>query len=113
MRMRVFLCVLMGWFVGTIHAQLLPPIYNYAPSVYSGESQNWKICQAINQKIYFANNIGLLEFNGVVWQHYPLPNGAIVRAVNAKGNTIYTGGFAAFGYWQGYRRRRGMENCFF
>ena len=28
MRMRVFLCVLMGWFVGTIHAQLLPPIYN-------------------------------------------------------------------------------------
>ena len=100
MRMRVFLCVLMGWFVGTIHAQLLPPIYNYAPSVYSGESQNWKICQAINQKIYFANNIGLLEFNGVVWQHYPLPNGAIVRAVNAKGNTIYTGGFAEFGYWQ-------------
>ena len=100
MRMRVFLCVLMGWFIGTIHAQLLPPIYNYAPSVYSGESQNWKICQAINQKIYFANNIGLLEFNGVVWQHYPLPNGAIVRAVNAKGNTIYTGGFAEFGYWQ-------------
>lgn len=100
MRMCVFLCVLMGWFVGTIHAQLLPPIYNYAPSVYSGESQNWKICQAINQKIYFANNIGLLEFNGVVWQHYPLPNGAIVRAVNAKGNTIYTGGFAEFGYWQ-------------
>ena len=100
MRMRVFLCVLMGWFVGTIHAQLLPPIYNYAPSVYSGESQNWKICQAINQKIYFANNIGLLEFNGVVWQHYPLPNGAIVRAVNAKSNTIYTGGFAEFGYWQ-------------
>ena len=100
MCMRVFLYVLMGWFVGTIHAQLLPPIYNYAPSVYSGESQNWKICQAINQKIYFANNIGLLEFNGVVWQHYPLPNGAIVRAVNAKGNTIYTGGFAEFGYWQ-------------
>ena len=100
MRMRVFLCVLMGWFIGTIHAQLLPPIYNYAPSVYSGESQNWKICQAINQKIYFANNIGLLEFNGVVWQHYPLPNGAIVRAVNAKGNTIYMGGFAEFGYWQ-------------
>ena len=100
MCMRVFLYVLMGWFVGTIHAQLLPPIYNYAPSVYSGESQNWKICQAINQKIYFANNIGLLEFNGVVWQHYPSPNGAIVRAVNAKGNTIYTGGFAEFGYWQ-------------
>ena len=41
-----------------------------------------------------------MEFNGVVWQHYPLPNGAIVRAVNAKGNTIYTGGFAEFGYWQ-------------
>ena len=59
MRMRVFLCVLMGWFVGTIHAQLLPPIYNYAPSVYSGESQNWKICQAINQKIYFARSIGV------------------------------------------------------
>ncbi|GJH39769.1 hypothetical protein RCZ04_03190 [Capnocytophaga sp. HP1101] len=100
MRMRVYLCILMGWFLQAIHAQLLPPVYNYAPATYAGESQNWKICQAANQKLYFANNIGLLEFNGVMWQHYPLPNGAIVRAVNAQGNTIYTGGFAEFGYWQ-------------
>ena len=99
MRMRVFLCILIGWW-GMIHAQLLPPIYNYTPSEYKGESQNWKICQADNKKIYFANNIGLLEFNGVVWQRYPLPNGVIARAVSAKGNTLYTGGFAEFGYWQ-------------
>ena len=70
MRKRVFLCILIGWW-GMIHAQLLPPIYNYTPSEYKGESQNWKICQAENKKIYFANNIGLLEFNGVVWQRYP------------------------------------------
>ena len=100
MRMRVFLCILIGWWGMMIHAQLLPPIYNYTPSEYKGESQNWKICQADNKKIYFANNIGLLEFNGVVWQRYPLPNGAIARAVSAKGNTLYTGGFAEFGYWQ-------------
>ena len=90
MRMRVFLCILIGWWGMMIHAQLLPPIYNYTPSEYKGESQNWKICQADNKKIYFANNIGLLEFNGVVWQRYPLPNGAIARAVSAKGNTLYT-----------------------
>ena len=100
MRKRVFLCILIGWWGMMIHAQLLPPIYNYTPSEYKGESQNWKICQADNKKIYFANNIGLLEFNGVVWQRYPLPNGAIARAVSAKGNTLYTGGFAEFGYWQ-------------
>ena len=58
--MRVFLCVLMGWFVGTIHAQLLPPIYNYAPSVYSGESQNWKI-EMIN-----VNENGIGGFKEVV-----------------------------------------------
>ena len=98
--MRVFVFAFIFGFVSAIQAQLLPPVYNYSSSVYQAESQNWKICQAANQNIYFANNAGLLEFNGVLWRHYPLPNGAIVRAVNAKHNTIYTGGFTEFGYWE-------------
>lgn len=79
---------------------MLPPIYNYTPSSYTGESQNWKICQADNKKMYFANNAGLLEYNGAVWKKYPSPNKTIVRSVNAKGSKIFTGGFSEFGYWE-------------
>ena len=58
MRKRVFLCILIGWWGMMIHAQLLPPIYNYTPSEYKGESQNWKICQTDNKNIYFVGTLG-------------------------------------------------------
>lgn len=84
-----------------IKAQMLPPVYNYTPSLYMGENQNWKLCQAENSnKIYLANNAGLIEYNGAIWKKYPSPNGAILRAVSARGNKIFTGGFSEFGYWE-------------
>ncbi len=84
-----------------IKAQMLPPVYNYTPALYMGENQNWKICQAENSnKIYLANNAGLIEYNGAIWKKYPSPNGAILRAVSARGNKIFTGGFSEFGYWE-------------
>ena len=98
--MRVLLLCLGVLFSENILSQMLPPIYNHTPSSYTGESQNWKICQADNKKMYFANNAGLLEYNGAVWKKYPSPNKTIVRSVNAKGSKIFTGGFSEFGYWE-------------
>ena len=81
-------------------AQGLPPIANYSPLDYKGENQNWSIAQGSNNRIYIANNKGLLEFNGATWIINPSPNESIMRSVEVVGNRIYTGCFMEFGFWQ-------------
>lgn len=80
--------------------QQLPPIQNYQPREYHAENQNWGITQAANGWMYFANNGGLLEFNGAAWKKYPSPNGSVLRSVQAWGNRIYSGCYMEFGYWE-------------
>lgn len=87
-------------------AQDLPPIVNYSPATYGAANQNWMIAQDQNQFIYFANNEGLLEFNGSNWKLYPSPNETIIRSVKVIGDRIYTGSYMEFGYW--LRQKNGL-----
>lgn len=80
-------------------AQELPPIVKYSPSVYGAGNQNWMITQDQNHFVFFANNEGLLEYNGSNWTLYPSPNETIIRSVKVIDNKIYTGCFMEFGYW--------------
>ncbi|MDO6601058.1 triple tyrosine motif-containing protein [Tenacibaculum sp. 1_MG-2023] len=82
------------------NAQELPPINNYTPVDYNGETQNWAISQSKEGYIYAANNKGLLEFNGANWQLYPTPNETIMRSVKVYKDKIFTGFYMDFGYWQ-------------
>lgn len=50
--------------------------------------------------MYFANNEGLLEYNGMTWTLYPSPNETIIRSVKVIGKKIYTGCYMEFGYWE-------------
>lgn len=81
-------------------AQDLPPIIQYPASSYNAGNQNWMITQDDNGYIYFANNSGLLEYNGSSWNLYPTPNETILRSVKAIGDKIYTGAYMEFGYWK-------------
>ena len=81
-------------------AQQLPPIVKYTKDVYKAGIQNWMISQDNQRFMYFANNEGLLEFNGSKWTLYPSPNETIIRSVKCIQNKIYTGAFMEFGYWQ-------------
>ncbi len=83
-----------------IVAQELPPIHVFTPQEYGGENQNWSISQASNDKIYVANNKGLLEYDGAHWQFYNSPNNTIIRSVTVVDDKIYTGCYMEFGYWQ-------------
>ena len=67
-------------------AQELPPINTYTAKDYKAENQNWAISQSDNKFIYVANNKGLLEFNGAIWQLYPTPNETIMRSVKVLGD---------------------------
>lgn len=78
-----------------------PYIKNYSKQEYQAASQNWSVTQDANGYLYFANNIGLLEFDGITWTLYPAPDGAIIRAVAVdKNNRIYTAGYRELGYWE-------------
>jgi DNA-binding CsgD family transcriptional regulator len=81
------------------YSQELPPIVKYSQNIYAAEIQNWMISQDENHFLFFANNEGLLEFNGSAWSLYPSPNETIMRSVRVVGDKIYTGCYMEFGYW--------------
>ncbi|MGQ3088891.1 two-component regulator propeller domain-containing protein, partial [Flavobacterium sp.] len=82
------------------YAQELPPILKYTPEIYNAGNQNWMISQDSGNFMYFANNEGLLEYNGSSWTLYPSPNETILRSVKVINNRIYTGCYMEFGYWE-------------
>lgn len=83
----------------SVFSQELPPIVKYASTTYAAGNQNWMISQDQNHYVFFANNEGLLEFNGSNWELYPSPNETIIRSVKVIGNRIYTGCYMEFGFW--------------
>lgn len=77
-----------------------PDIINYSKQTYKAGLQNWDIKQDKNGIVYFANNEGLLSFDGKYWKNYPLPNRTNVRSVEIGPlNRIYVGGQDELGYF--------------
>lgn len=78
-----------------------PFVKNYHRADYKGGNQTWDIQQGSNGMMYFANNDGLLEFNGSFWNTYNLPNNSIVRAIeNGPDGILYAGGYNELGYYK-------------
>ncbi|MFM7710449.1 MAG: triple tyrosine motif-containing protein [Ferruginibacter sp.] len=78
-----------------------PDIRNFSKKEYGAGLQNWDIKQDSTGILYFANNEGLLCFNGNYWSLYPLPNRTIVRSIDIdKQNLLYAGGQDEMGFFQ-------------
>ncbi|NSL86294.1 transcriptional regulator [Chitinophaga sp. Mgbs1] len=94
--LSVFLCK-------TLFAQNaigLPAIVNYDRSQYQGNGQTWDIDTDSRGILYFANNEGLLSFNGTYWQLLPVPNSTRLRSVKTDSDgRIYVGAQDDFGYY--------------
>jgi hypothetical protein len=71
-------------------------------------TQNWDVVQHENNWMYFANNTGLVEFDGNRWTLYPISNHTNVRALycDEESDRIYAGAFNEFGYYE--RNRNGI-----
>ncbi len=82
------------------HTTGLPVIVNYDKAQYQAGTQNWNVLQAANGIVYFANNEGVLSFDGTNWQLFALPNKTIVRSLLiASDNRIYAGGQDEVGFF--------------
>ena len=82
------------------YGQEIPPIQIFTTKDYKAEDQNWSISQASTDQMYFANNKGLLEYNGERWQLYKTPNESILRSVRVIDGRVYSGCYMDFGYWE-------------
>ncbi|WP_243472653.1 helix-turn-helix and ligand-binding sensor domain-containing protein [Winogradskyella sp. MH6] len=100
MKKSIFFLLLFWAFSFFSFGQFSPNIYNYSIAEYKASNQNWDLCRADNGKVYVANNIGLLEYDGIDWKLFQLPNQTTVRSVLAHDNLIFTGSFEEFGYWE-------------
>lgn len=79
----------------------LPMVHNYSKVIFQGGSRTWDIKQDGRGVMYFANNEGLITFDGKYWKRHTLPNHTIVRSIAIdKNNRIYVGGQGEFGYFE-------------
>jgi DNA-binding CsgD family transcriptional regulator len=78
----------------------VPTIKNYTHADYNASTEIWDVNQDKNGILYFANNDGLLTFDGSYWKIYPLPNKAAVKslAIDPSGR-IFVGGQDEIGYF--------------
>jgi len=85
---------------GSIFA-IQPSVRNFTRKVSMAGTQNWHIIQHKNDWMYFANNLGLLEYDGNRWSTYPIKNYTNVRSLYYDESTdlIYAGAFNEFGYY--------------
>ncbi len=80
--------------------QFVPIISHYSSFDYRMGMQNWACSQDDDGTMYFANNNGLLSFDGYEWQSTLLPSRGIVRSVFPDGKRIYVGSYTDFGYFE-------------
>ena len=82
---------------------------NFKPSDYHSSTQNWDVAQTPDGRVFFANNYGLLRFDGSQWDLFAVANYTPVRALllDKKATRIYAGASDEFGYFS--TKARGKE----
>ncbi|MEH6681845.1 MAG: triple tyrosine motif-containing protein [Sediminicola sp.] len=98
----LIMLVLPAFIMAQVKSMGLPKVDNFKKSAYNGGTQNWGIDQDLNGNVYFANNNGLLQFDGTTWRTYRMTNSRSVRAVrvDSVSGRIYVGGYSEFGYFE-------------
>ncbi|MGN7722770.1 triple tyrosine motif-containing protein [Chitinophaga sp. 22620] len=101
--MKGLLFVLPMLWASITHARQLigaPSVLHFSKQQYSGGGQTWDADMDSLGILYFANNEGLLTFNGHSWKMFPVPNHTRMRSVKAAGGRIYAGAQDDFGYYR-------------
>ena len=77
----------------------LPITQNFTPKKYGAGIQNWDVVQDSQGLMYFGNNLGLLEYDGINWNLNPVKNATKVRSVLiGNDGKIYVGSGDGFLY---------------
>lgn len=86
--------------INRLSGQEISPVQIFTPQQINAGNQNWMISQGEDQTVYFANNQGLLSYNGAQWKLHPAKDNSIVRAVKVIESKIYSSSYRDFGFWE-------------
>lgn len=78
----------------------IPEIEYFNRRMYNAATQNWDVTQSNTGLMYFANNEGVLEYDGERWRVYDDVGSFIIRCVKAIGDRIYVGSYNELGYFK-------------
>jgi len=95
----IYSFLLLFFVIQVVDAQYTHYFKNYTLSDYKASNQNWDISKSNDGKLFVANNDGLLEFDGLNWNLWEMPNKAIIRSLLIYQNRIYVGSYEEFGYF--------------
>ncbi|MDR0682791.1 MAG: hypothetical protein LBG15_13245, partial [Dysgonamonadaceae bacterium] len=100
--MKLFISIILIFFYFNLPVFAgYPIVRNFTGNIYKSGAQNWAISQHESNIMYFANNSGLLEFDGKKWRTYPIANITKLRSVLcAPDGKIYVGASNELGYYQ-------------
>lgn len=96
----IFLC----FTISLNYAQLVkqtgrPFVTNFTPKEYSAGAQNWAAIQDERGILYFANQRGVLQYDGIEWNLIPvLDNRTVFKLAVGDSNKIWCGTQNDFGY---------------
>lgn len=100
MSKKIFFYFLFLLFISEIQAYEKPYITNIYRNKYKAANKNWSVCQDEKGIMYFGNDKGLLEFDGMVWKLNRTTNGSYIKGIDvASHKTLFTGSFEDIGRW--------------
>lgn len=76
-------------------------IINYSKKLYGNGAQTWQIASYRDNWAFFANQRGMLQFDGTSWSTFMLHNASDVRSIHPSvtQKRIYVGGINEWGYY--------------
>ena len=81
-----------------LEAAGIPFIQNHGQKEYGAGAQNWALAQDHRGLLYAANNLGVLEYDGVRWRLIPTAKGNVVRSLGvAADGKVYVGSVGELG----------------
>lgn len=96
----LFLCLYGSGLLGQNMNLGIPPVWNFSKRDYLAGTQNWDAAQDRRGVLYWANNEGLLQYDGQHWDCFPVANKTVVRSVAIDGDgRIFVGAQSELGYF--------------
>lgn len=101
---KYWLLIVSLWYSSVVVAEVkttgTPRVKNYTSVSIPAGTQTWMVARSDAGLMYFANNDGVVEFDGISWRVFPLPGKTLVRSVLLSGGRIYAGGHNEMGYFE-------------
>ena len=102
MKKQLLITLLLTLFPLSMWADWNSYIVNFEKGLYGKGAQTWQIMPYDDHWVFFANQKGMVQFDGKEWKLLPVNNGIDVRSVQVSEHfqRIYVGGINEFGYFE-------------